>query len=488
MSNLISAMSNAQNRSARTENGAVTLASSKSALLDFFSTAGAYRTRTDNEVIDAFSLAFSESRELAMRALFYLRDCRGGQGERRLFRVIWTWLIKNYPKIAQANLENVPFYGRWDDLFWDSTSLSFSASIIEAVKRHYMDDLKLTYEQLSLFKWLPSINTSSKATVAKAKAFLKYFNMTPRDYRKMLSSAREKLGIVEREMSARRWEGITFSKVPSKASLLYRKAFWKHTPDLYEQYLAKVEKGEEKINAGVTYPYEIVREYLTNKSNNDRTLNAAWEALPDYIKEGEKFLVMADVSGSMMNPGGLPMAVSISLALYAAERNKDLVFGGHFMTFSTHPELVKVKGANLFERVRNLSQASWSMSTNLQSAFDMILRAAVSNKLPAEELPTKLFIITDMNWNVACSSNNRTNLEVIKKKYIDSGYTIPQLVFWNVNSTSNQSPCSFDEEGVFLVSGCSPSIFKAVMTSKAITPYDMMIETLSSSRYDRITV
>ena len=484
MSNLISAMSESQNRSARTENGAITLQSSKSDLMDFFSTAGAMRGRSDEDIVHSFSKAFGENRELALKALFYIRDVRSGQGERRLFRVVWSWLIKNYSFIALKNISNVPFFGRWDDLFYDRDSLNFATEYIKSI----LDKKEKDYIELNLYKWMPSINTSSQATRSLAQNFCTNLHMSAKNYRKMLSANRAELDIVEKKMSAGKWSDINFEKVPSRASTIYRKAFWRHEKDRYSDYISKVEKREAKINTSTTYPYEIVREYLVNRSDNDKTLNVIWENLPNYIPDGQTALVIADVSASMQSSNYLPLSASISLALYMAERNSDPVFGGYFMTFSSYPELVKVTGDNLFKRITNLSKAHWGMNTNLQSVFDLILQTAVDNNVPTEGMPNKLFIVTDMEWDAATFTNRNTNFEVIQNKYANAGYKMPTLVFWNVNAHPGNQPVKFDQKGVMLVSGCSPTIFKNMLSSKTTTPYDLMLEVLNDERYNRVVI
>lgn len=263
--------------------------------------------------------------------------------------------------------------------------------------------------------------------------------------------------------------------------MLYRKAFSKRDADRYVAYLADVKSGKKKINAATVYPYEIVGKYLDGQGY-DETLELQWKALPNYADSDDNALVMADVSGSMSQYDGMPMKVAVSLAIYFAERNKGL-FSKYFMTFSTRPELVKVIGNTLEEKVSNVSRANWDMSTNIQGAFDLILETATRNKIPAEEMPTTLFIISDMEFNSAGSS---TNFNVMRRKYLGYGYTMPRLVFWNVRSRNDQTPVTEKEEGVYLVSGASAGVFKAALKAQATNPYDMMIETLNDDRYDAI--
>jgi len=474
---------NEDNRSVFTENGARTLKSSKSSLVDFFGQGGALRTRQDSEIIHLFSNAFAEDKLTALKILFYLRDVRGGQGERNTFRVIWKWLITNYPEIAKANLKNVPYYGRWDDLFFDKGTIDFAIDLIREVITS--DKSSLAMEDLTIFKWLPSNNTSSAKTRVLAKYISSKLGLSPKDYRKMLSTSRKRLNLVETAMSLNKWSEIKFENVPSRASFIYRKAFGKHETTRYVEYITKVEKGEAKINASVTYPYEIVDKYLNKGSSKDNTLDVIWKSLPNYMAEGVKGLVVADVSGSMV---GLPMAVSVSLALYMAERNTDPNFKDYFITFSEKPNLVKIKGDSLYQKIRNISQADWGMSTNIQGVFDLILRTAVSNNVKKEDMPNVLYIVSDMEFNKATSRNSKTNFETIKDKYIASGYEMPTLVFWNVNARNSHSPVTFDERGVALVSGCSPSIFSSVLSGKSVTPYDIMMDTIGRDRYSRVIV
>ena len=311
-----------------TKNGAVTYKKSGSELLDFFAQAGAMRNNKD-EALKLFQKAFSQDKLLAIKILFYLRDVRGGQGERDLFRNCLEWLGTDYPEVFESIVKFVPEYGRWDDLFFDNENC------FDFIREQLTNDINSEKPSL-MAKWLPTINASSKSTVSKARFMANKLGLSEIAYRKNLRDIRKKIKIVESQMSAREWNKINYSTVPSQASRIYKNAFLKHDNTRYSKFIDKAEKCEVKINASTLYPYQI---YKSVQSDYSKTLEALWNQLPDYT-QGNNALVVADVSGSM---SGDPMSVSVSLALYFAERNKGQ-FKNHFITFSGNPELQKIQG------------------------------------------------------------------------------------------------------------------------------------------------
>jgi len=452
-----------------TENLATTFVRSGSSLLDFYAQAGAMRKNPDM-ALDLFKKAFAEDRKKAIRILFYLRDVRGGQGERDLFRNCMSWLGENYIDIFEKLISYVAEYGRWDDAFFDNEKC------FKVIKSQLEEDQKSETPSL-LAKWLPTINASSKTTRAKARFMAEKLGMAEKEYRLFVRGLRKRIKIVEEKMSAQRWSDIDYSSVPSQASRIYRKAFQKHDEDRYNAFIDKAEKGEVKIQAKTLYPYQI---YKSVQNDYSKTLEALWKQLPDYT-QGKNALVVADVSDSME---GNPMAVSVSLALYFAERNKGQ-FQDYFITFSEDPRLQKIQGQTLLDRMNSIEQAGWGYNTDLQAVFDLILNTAIQNNTSQGEMPETIYIISDMEFDEAC--NPMTNYEVIKEKYNKAGYKIPNLVFWNVDARSGKNlPVQIRENGVALVSGFSPVIFKMAVEGK--TPEQIMEDTISSERYSVIEI
>lgn len=450
-----------------TENGAVTFTRSGSQLLDFFSQAGSMR-KNRIVALDLFKKAFAEDNEKAIKILFYLRDIRGGQGERDLFRTCLEWLGTNHEKIFNKVIGFVSEYGRWDDMFFDNPTC------FKVIGKQLEKDSTEKAPSL-LAKWMPTINASSKATKAKARFMAEKLGMKEITYRKKIRAIRKKIKVVEEQMSAQKWSEINYSGVPSQAARIYKNAFRKHDEQRYDEFIEKAQSGEVKINAQTLYPYQI---YKSVQSDYSQALEALWNQLPDYT-QGKNALVVADVSGSME---GDPMAVSVSLALYFAERNKGQ-FKDHFITFSGRPMLQRIVGRTLEEKMNSIERADWEGNTNLQAVFNLILQTALKNNTPAEELPSTIYIISDMEFD-SCVEGT-TNFEAIKAKYKTAGYECPNIVFWQVDARSGKNlPVKKDESGTAIVSGFSPTIFKIAVENK--TPEQVMLDVIGSERYEQI--
>ena len=471
----------------RTENLAKTYTTSLNHNLDLFALGGALRTRRTDEVLSLFTKAYSENPLLAMKNLFYIRDIRGGMGERKTFRTIINYIANTpYSDTLLKNIHNIPEFGRWDDLY-SLVDTKIESKMFEFMIDQAVEDV--TAENPSLLgKWLKSENTSSKESKRLARKTRLAFELTHTEYRQLLSSLRKRIGIIERLMCANKWGDIEYDKITSKAGMIYRKAFHKHDGDRYREYLDAVEKGEKKINVRTLFPYEILR---IAWRENDRTADLQWANLPNYLPEGENAIAVVDTSGSMTGLGFSrtvePILIALSLGIYFAERSTGY-FKNHFITFSAQPQLQEIIGSTLHEKAQNLSRAHWQMNTNLQAVFSLILTKAVQNNLKQEDIPDKIYIISDMEFDSCCyGSRDVTNFEKAKLKFNEFGYKLPTLVFWNVESRQDNIPVRFDEKGVVLVSGASPSIFK-MMESGTLDPLSFMLFVLNTDRYISVKI
>lgn len=465
-----------------TENGAVTNRSTGKACLDLFATVGALRHQSDQEITTRFLRAYAEDADVAMKILFFARDVRGGLGERRVFRTIMKWLAENEKKSVIRNLPFIAEYGRWDDLLGLLHTPCTKEAIALLKTQFYADcnALEKGGDVSLLGKWLPSVNASNADTVKNAKLLAKAFGLSDAQYRKKLTALRAYIRIIENHLRERDYS-FDYGKQPSKAMFKYRKAFIRNDEERYQAFMAAVNRGESKMHTGTLYPYEIVERAYRCGENERLSLDATWNSLEDFTK-GENALVVADGSGSMYwSSSPMPASVAQSLAIYFAERNRGL-FHNHFITFSMSPQLVEIKGKDIVEKVHYCESYNECANTNIQRVFELILKTAVSNHLPQAALPSTLYIISDMEFDYCAKAADVTNFEYAKRLYEQHGYQMPKVVFWNVDSRNEQQPVKMNEQGVALVSGCSPRIFSMVMENE-LNPYDYMMSIIGTERY-----
>lgn len=484
-----------------TENGAATLKTTESDCLDLFATIGAIRRESDEEIITRFMRAFTEDKDIAMKLLFFARDIRGGLGERKVFRVCLRWLAANAPDCLRKNLPYIAEYGRFDDMMV-LLDTPLERDMLEIIKNQLDKDMEAMAkgDEVSLLaKWLPSVNATNVNTIKNAKKIVRFLRMDDKTYRKTLSQLRAYIRIIENNLREKDYT-FDYEKQPSKALFKYRAAFARNDSERYNEFLNKASSGEAKLNASTLAPYELVEPYLADNwypghhtflkemsEQEKKSLNATWEALPDFDTEGD-VLAIIDTSGSMYWAAKpIPAAVALSLGLYFAEHNKG-AYKNHFIEFSREPQLIEIKGDTFVDKLRYICSFNEVADTNIEAVFDLVLNTAVNNKLPQEELPSKLIIISDMEFNMCVRNAGTTNFQNAKAKFEKAGYKLPEVVFWNVASRNRQQPVTRNEQGVALISGCTPALFSQVADGSLVakTPYELMLEVLLGERYKKI--
>jgi hypothetical protein len=486
-----------QTKDARTENDAVTHSTSGKALVDMFFRMGAMRQRSESDIANTFMQAFGEDREGTLRALFYNRDIRQGQGERRFFRVAFRALAERHPEIARKNLELIPEFGRWDDV-WKST---FGTSVEEDALG--LIESGLQAEDGLLAKWLPREGSADHETFARIRDFL--FDHPSKSYRsKMYRELVSDLSdTVEDKMTSGDWEDVDYGSVPSIASNRYQDAFRRHDEERYSEFIddALDEDSDVSVNADAIYPYQIIKSVLkdifgpwhrrpeSDARENLKAAQAQWESLPDWMGEGS-VLPVVDVSGSMTrqsSPNGpKPIYVAISLGMYCAERNKS-AFRDQVMTFSERPSFVEFKSDNVLDRARELKDINWDMNTDIGRMFAETLDRAKSYDVPEHGMPDQILIISDMQFDPSWKPGN-TAMEDIERMYGEAGYSVPDVVFWNVDAKRDGVPVKFDKDGTALVSGFSPTIMTNILCGEEMTPRAVMNNVIGNERYDSVRV
>ena len=471
----------------RTENGAVALNTTGSACLDLFSVAGALREAEDARAEALGAQAYRENPLLATKIVFYARDIREGLGERKTFRILLRYMAERHPEALEANLDLIGVFGRYDDLYC-LMGTPLEDAMWAAMKAQFQEDLCNLHQGNAvslLAKWIKTADASSENTRKLGILTAQKLGYPVYNFKRMVRSLRKQIGVVEAMMSAGRWEEIRYSAVPSRAMMIYRKAFRRHDGERFQAFVDRAAAGQEKINAGALYPYDIVEKFLYHREQGEgaKVLEAQWSQLPDYVEPGTNAIVMADVSGSMT---GRPMATSIGLGIYFAERNRG-AYHNMFMTFSGKPEVVLLKGETLEQKIANMSKAAWEMNTDLKAAFDKVLDIAVKNSVPGQEMPGTIIVISDMEIDY-CGNKDWSFYDKMAHRFGKHGYRIPNIVFWNVNSRRDVFHADASRRGVQLCGGQSAAIFRQLTGCIGATPTEMMEAVINGERYDCVKI
>lgn len=523
----------------KTENGASTFSTTLNANVDFFAM-GAAKRGVISEAVHLFELAMREDIVLALLNLFYIRDIRGGQGEREIFRQCLT-------KIPQKYLENlnflklIPEYGRWDDVInlimsdFPFDSDHFKKNILQIILNQLHQDL-IQNENVSLLaKWIPLVNSVSNQKRKEIGKIIQKFictklNITPKILRKRIVELRKKIQLIEQNLSEKDYNAIDYSKIPSRAFIKYKKAFERNDKENFQSFLQDVQEGKSKIQTSCLYPHDVIQKLINEfnhppiynfdnfmrywmersdmwinrfkysgapRSFSDFSLDEEkdiknhlqiydilWSQLPK-LNIQENILPVIDVSGSMLdsiNKYIYPMSVSIGLGLYLAENNHGQ-FKNCAITFSKKPTILNFMDCmSIYDKLKLLFQ-NIGLNTNLQAVFDLLLKIIVENHVPPQDIPTNIIVISDMEFDHpdVGGQSYKTNFQTIQEKFKHHNIPCPKITFWNVNSRQNNVPTRSDEYNVNLVSGFSPTVIKYIYHSK--TPFDAMMDVLKSKRY-----
>ena len=489
-----------------TENGAVGYRTTGKALLDINFAITSLRREPEAAIAQRFEKVFFENKLYAVLWLFYAGDVRGGIGERRLFRIGLKYLAEHEPQIAVKLLPLVAEYTRWDNLL-PLLKTDLKDEVCKLLKEQLSKDMEKMNEggTISLCaKWMPSVNTSSSTTKLYAKILIKAWDITERQYRKMLAALRAYTNVVEVRMSRGDWEGIDYEAVPSRANLIYGNAFKRNDERRRNEFLEKVKKGEAKIHADTLFPHDILHEYfssngwkITLKRENLAT-EELWKALPDFVKGAGNTICVSDSSGSMLNH--IPntqisaLEVATALSIYFAERSSGQ-YKNQYITFSERPQLINFSHAkSLRDKMGVALSHSENANTNVEAVFKLILRTAIQNHLSQDEMPSNILILSDMEFDACATSSTygwaRTAgfqklFAVIGEEYERYGYKLPRLVFWNLCSRTGTIPVKENALGVALVSGFSPAVMNMVLSGK-LDPLECLLDQITAKRYQPV--
>ncbi|AFC21626.1 RNA-binding protein [Cronobacter phage vB_CsaM_GAP32] len=486
----------AANNRSTTANGGASLKSTLNPLVDLFFMIGSLRNKDLGAYKAQFDAAYAANPTLALQMILWARDVRGGAGERNTPRELLKYLEVKHPEDVLRVIPVLAEFGRWDDL------LIFKTAAAKSVAYSAIAEALQSGNGLCA-KWMPRIYKFKKnaqgvvdmnSTANKnrahnnkiAREIMATMNINERTYRKLLASLSN---TVEQKMCANEWDEIDYGKLPSVASSRYLPAFMKRDENRYREYLASLEKGEGKVNAGALFPYDVTRKLNTNSQATTLAV-AQWEQLKNFMGENTA-VPMVDTSGSMTCRAGESgmscMDIAISLGLYIADKQEG-AFKDLFLNFSSRPRLFELKGNNIAEKHRDILRYQagqyWGGSTNVEAAFQEVLRVAVAQQVPADQMPKNLIVLSDMEFNASTSGGwNATAYNKAKADFARAGYELPTVVFWNLNARAGNNPVRFDQNNVALVSGFSPSVLEAILSGEDVDPVKVMLRAIDTPRY-----
>ncbi|AGF85538.1 hypothetical protein QJ854_gp244 [Moumouvirus goulette] len=492
-----------------TENGDKAFLTSGNVCLDFFTriTRGA----PIQDYIKTFCACWKEDSEIAIRLLLNLRDIRSGKGEKLIPIAIILYLKLNIEtSVYESILHEYIKYGCWKDLlkiieidsyisseYKISTSTGIEVKLFSEQLKEDINLLKSSQQDkksaISLCaKWAPSeYSHYNKKSLSVANDIMYSLGMKPKEYRKMLTNLREHLIILENLMSTQQFDKIDFSKLPSVAIKKMNNAFIRDSnsngkfsdarlqlKNNYQKYLSLLQKGETKVNVKGIHPHELVHEYLSSHKETDTLIEAQWNTIRQQVLSSGAFnnvTAVVDVSGSM---AGQPMDVSIALGILVSECTQG-PYHGQVITFHEKPSWHILTGSSLRDQVKSLIKAKWGGNTNMKSVFDLILKKAIDAKLKPNEMIKTLFIFTDMQFDNCSNDPWMTTFEYAKKQFNDHGYQIPNIVCWNLRTSSNKTlPVQHNEQGYAMLSGFSPELLKCIMNAENYNPFSIMMKVL----------
>ena len=504
----------------QTENGANGYSKSGNNLVDLNFTIPSNHNNVSLENIQKFVQCLKEDLVTTVKWMFFLRDIREGLGERMSFVNLFMALYAYDEDAAIKVLPLIPEYGRWKDVIdildrtMDGSNLYNAICVLigEQLKEDILN-MKDVKSVSLLAKWLPSINASKKARKT-AKRICRSLEVFFAEYRKLLSALRKYIDVTEVKTCGGNWNEIDYNKVSSNANSRYLKAFMKHDPERRAKYLEDLAKPlvtGAVMHASNLYPHEVYAKYNNVGTYGadvvaDPGIEALWDNLKDIPSTGNT-MVVCDGSGSMTGHinGSNIMAINVarSLAVFFSERGKG-EFKDKVIEFSSTPRYIDLsKCKTLADKCNVMSQYDDCSNTNLEKVFDLLLATAIKNNLPQDELPTRILITSDMEFDRACEFSTtgwgdsgqfsydevmkkyQTLFQTIKLRWLSAGYKMPEIVFWNVNSRTNTIPVSSNECGVILVSGFSVNNVKMILSGE-INPWLALKSVLDSERYDAI--
>lgn len=443
-----------------------------------------FRNATEEEIIENFRRIFYSGTSYSIKLLFFIRDKVNGLGERRVFRVLLNYLGNEHPKYIENNLTLIPKYGRWDDLY----SL-FNTKVEDAVIDLFRNQIQIdinSNKPSTLGKWLKSENTSSKESRSFGNKTRRLLGYSPKEYRRLLSSLRRKIDIVETNISRREYSKINYENLTELNIKKYKKAFLKNDKADYEKF--KLENPKKTfIFKSLENIISIIRETLNNPGINsieDMYLKNLEYLIDKNIKDLNTFedtLIINGIEGELIQNKNRYFDILISTILLYNKLNLNS-FKNYYMSFKNNPKFNKLTSTDYIGNIKSISKNNINYNMDLNSALDLLLFTSIKKNLKPEAIPKSIMFIynksEDMSFN---------DLKFISEKWINSGFEMPKIKLWNLKDLSSKFSISY-KDNMVVINGYNKYIWKYILESREVKNSNIIIDKFNNIQYTDLII
>lgn len=443
-----------------------------------------FRNATEEEIIENFRRIFYSGTSHSIKLLFFIRDKVNGLGERRVFRVLLNYLGNEHPRYIENNLTLIPKYGRWDDLY-SLFNTKLEDAVIDLFKNQIQIDIN-SNKPSTLGKWLKSENASSKESRSFGNKTRRLLGYSPKEYRRLLSSLRRKIDIVETNISRREYSKINYENLTESNIKKYKKAFLKNDKENYEKF--KLENPRKTfVFKSLENIISIIREELNNPSINsieDMYLKNLEYLIDKNIKDLNSFedtLIINGIEGELMQNKNIYFDILISTILLYNKLNLN-DFKNYYMSFKKNPKFNKLTRTDYIGNIKSISKNNINYNMDLNSALDLLLFTSIKKNLKPEAIPKSIMFIYNKSEDM--SSND---LKCISEKWINSEFEMPKIKLWNLKDLSSKFSISY-KDNVVIISGYNKYIWKYILESKEIKNSNIIMDKFNSIQYNDLTI
>jgi hypothetical protein len=358
-------------------------------------------------------------------------------------------------------------------------------------------------------KWCPSLRSSYDRATLLCEAIARrifpresnqeYLDLSDEHYtyrvrnllrREVLVPLRKVLELPEVYMSAGQWDELPYARVASVAMNKYKEVFQKRDKPRVVGFFDEVRTGRARVAAGAVLPHDLIAAAL--KGEHDEAADLQWRSMVSALAaEGrlDNCIAVCGLTGAATDPA---VSAAIALGLLISELSLE-PWKGRVITFDEMHQLHKLHGGTLKEKLQPLVAALGprKKGANLQGVFSKILSTAVTGGLRRDMMVKRVFVLSDMDFDgwAGPASAWDTEYQGICSRFSDEGFAAPEVVFWNLGTSTASMPVVAAQEVAALVSGFSKNLVRLFLEADGnLTPASVMADAISGPDYDALEV